>query len=76
MGTYHTLHPNAMALYAMVGFHHPLVQECNMPFTTLADEVAKRSYQLSIWTDGGPLLPIEFCLISRPRADTPAWVIV
>jgi hypothetical protein len=65
-----------MALYAMVGFHHPLVQECKMPLTTLADEEAKRSCQLSIWTDGGPLLPIEFCLTSRTRADTPASVIV
>jgi hypothetical protein len=47
-----------------------------MPLTTLADEEAKRSCQLSIWTDGGPLLPIEFCLTSRTRADTPASVIV
>jgi hypothetical protein len=30
----------------MVVFHQPVVQECNMPFTTLTDEEEKELYRL------------------------------
>jgi hypothetical protein len=31
----------------MVAFHQSLVQECNMPFTTLTDEEEKELWRLS-----------------------------